>query len=195
VGECRVAVDVRILSASNKNLEEEIRQGRFREDLYYRLKVIHIVMPALREIRDDIPLLASHFLDAFAREHNKGRMAFSPGLMRRLMDNPWPGNVRQLQNELRRLVVCARRTVITEDDLFEGLPEGVHTAAVAPPPVQVAAKADGRPRTLKSAVEDLERQMIEQTLATVSNNQQRAARLLGLSRQGLINKMKRFGLG
>ncbi|MBK9166077.1 MAG: sigma 54-interacting transcriptional regulator [Bryobacterales bacterium] len=193
-GRVGVPVDVRILSASNKNLEEEIRQNRFREDLYYRLKVIHIVMPSLRDIREDVPLLANHFLDAFAREHNKGRMQFSPGLMRRLMDNPWPGNVRQLQNEVRRLVVCARRPVITEDDLFEGLPQGLQQPIPAPAPVPVAAKSDGRPRTLKSAVEDLERQMIEQTLASANGNQQRAAKMLGLSRQGLINKMKRFGL-
>jgi Nif-specific regulatory protein len=183
-GRQAIPVDVRVLAASNKDLEAEIRQGKFREDLYYRLRVIHIVLPSLREIREDIPLLAQHFLGEYSHELSREGLEFSPGLVRRLREQPWPGNVRQLQNEIKRLIACARHNVITEDDLMEGLPD----AAPAPP------SARGGAQKLKNAIEHLERNMIAETLESTGYNQQKTARLLGLSRQGLINKMKRFGL-
>ncbi len=181
-----VAVDVRLLAATNKDLESEIKQGRFREDLYYRLRVIHIQLPPLRDIREDIPLLATHFLAECSRELNKGPHEFSPAVLRRLCEQPWPGNVRQLQNEIRRMVACARGRLIGEEDLFEGLL--VDPAAPSPAAPSSAA------RTLPEAVEELERKLISETLAATGNNQVRAAKLLGLSRQGLINKLKRYQL-
>jgi Nif-specific regulatory protein len=183
-GRTSIPVDVRLLSASNKDLEAEIKKGNFREDLYYRLKVIHIRMPSLREIREDIPLLANHFLGECCRDSGK-QLELSQGVLRRMAEREWPGNVRQLQNEIKRLVACARKRVITEEDLGEGMPE------IRRPERKTAVPAG---TTIKSAVEELERQMIDEMLRSTGNNQQRAAKSLGLSRQGLINKIKRYKL-
>jgi Nif-specific regulatory protein len=183
-GRTSIPVDVRVLTASNKDLEAEIKKGNFREDLYYRLKVLHIRMPSLREIREDIPLLANHFLAECCRDSGK-QLEISNGVMRRMMERAWPGNVRQLQNEIKRLVACARRRVITEEDLGEGIPETRDHERKLP------ARAGA---SMKNAVEELERQMIADMLRSTGNNQQRAAKALGLSRQGLINKMKRYKL-
>ena len=184
-GRSPISVDVRVLAATNKDLEAEIAKGTFREDLYYRIKVIHIHMPALREIREEIPLLASHFLKEYCREAGGQPMEFAPPVVRRLAGAAWPGNVRQLRNEVMRLAATARHPVITEDDLWEG----------TPPPGQESPPAPAAPRqSLKRAVAELERQMIAAALEGTRNNQQQAARLLGLSRQGLINKMKRYSI-
>ena len=179
-------VDVRVLAATNKDLPAAIAKGTFREDLYYRLNVIHIQMPPLREIREEIPLLANHFLSEYCKESGRAPMRFSPEVMRHLAARDWPGNVRQLRNEVMRLSACSSSELIVEDDLWETLPQPHHDS----PPV-----ASSVPRsTLKDAVEDLERRMIAQALAETRNNQLQAARTLGLSRQGLINKMKRYAL-
>jgi Nif-specific regulatory protein len=177
-GRQTIPVDVRVISATNRDLEGEIAKGRFREDLFYRLRVIHLHTPALRDIRQDIPLLASHFLDRCCREMGKEPLKFSAGAVRRLADAAWPGNVRQLENEVQRLAVCARRKVIGEEEVLEG-------AAAAPA---------GRPSegNLPEAVADLERRLIEAALQECAHNQVQAAKKLGLSRQGLINKMKRY---
>jgi Nif-specific regulatory protein len=190
-GRNSIQVDVRILAATNKDLEAEIAKGTFREDLYYRIKVIHIHMPPLREIREDISLLANHFLAEYCRETGRQPMEFHPQVMRKLLTAAWPGNVRQLRNEVMRLAACARQRVITEDDLWEGIPM---PGPVAVPRAAPAAKPQQGP-SLKNAVADLERAMIEEALRATKNNQQQAARVLGLSRQGLINKMKRYSLG
>jgi len=146
--------------------------------------VLHIRMPSLREIREDIPLLANHFLSECCRDSGK-QLELSHGVLLRMTEREWPGNVRQLQNEIKRLVACARRRVITEEDLGEGVPEA--GGQERKPPARAGA-------SMKSAVEELERQMIADMLRTTGNNQQRAAKGLGLSRQGLINKMKRYKL-
>ena len=184
-GRTSTPVDVRLLAATNKDLEAEIAKGTFREDLYYRIKVIHIHMPPLREIREEIPLLANHFLKEYSRETGRGTMEFSPAVVRKLAGAAWPGNIRQLRNEVMRLAACARQSVITEDDLWEGLP--------TPSPEQAPSKPV-RVQSLKKAVADLEKGMIVEALQGTRNNQQQAARLLGLSRQGLINKMKRYAI-
>jgi Nif-specific regulatory protein len=182
-----IPVDVRLLCATNKDLEAEIAKGTFREDLYYRIKVIHIHLPPLREIREEIPLLANHFLKEYCRENGHAPMEFAPEVVRKLSASPWPGNVRQLRNEVTRLAACSHGPVITEDDLWEGIPmPGRDQPAPSP-------KAK-RPQSLKRAIEDLEREMISDALQNTRNNQQQAARLLGLSRQGLINKMKRYAI-
>jgi Nif-specific regulatory protein len=185
-----VPVDVRLLAATNKDLEAEIAKGTFREDLYYRIKVIHIHLPPLREIREEVPLLAHHFLQEYCRETGRPQMQFAPAVVRQLSSSAWPGNVRQLRNEVMRLAACAAGDTIGDEDLWQGLPAPRAEAAVA-----AAAPRAARPQLLKDAIEQLEREMIGQALATTKNNQQQAARLLGLSRQGLINKMKRYELG
>ena len=176
-GRTSISIDVRVIAATNKDLEAEIAKGAFREDLYYRLKVIHIHMPALREIPGDIPLLAIHFLRDYCREAGRDGLELSPALLRRLAASPWPGNARQLRNEIARLAACARGGVIGEEDLLEGRPE-------APAP-----RTGG---SLKDAIAEIEKRMIVDTLRATSFNQQQTARLLGISRQGLINKIKRY---
>jgi Nif-specific regulatory protein len=184
-GRSPIPVDVRLLAATNKDLEAEIAKGNFREDLYYRIKVIHIHMPPLREIRDEIPLLANHFLKEYCRETGRAAMEFAPEVMRKLMSSPWPGNVRQLRNEVMRLAACARQNLIEEEDLWEGLPiPGRDQPAATPIKLQ----------SLKKAVAEMEIRMIGEALQETKNNQQQAAKRLGLSRQGLINKMKRYSI-
>jgi Nif-specific regulatory protein len=188
-GRTTIPVDVRVLAATNKNLEAEIAKGNFREDLYYRIKVIHIQTPPLRDIREEIPLLANHFLREYCRETSRSPVDFAPGVLRRLVAAHWPGNVRQLRNEVMRLAACAHGPVIEEDDdLLGGLPP-------AAPRIVPAGLRPVRTQSLKEAIEDLERRMIAEALDHTRNNQQQTARLLGLSRQGLINKMKRYSLG
>jgi Nif-specific regulatory protein len=184
-GRATIPVDVRLLAATNKDLEAEIAKGAFREDLYYRIKVVHIHMPPLRDIREEIPLLANHFLKEYCAEIGRPTMDFSPEVLRRLTVAPWPGNIRQLRNEVMRLAAIARQNLITEEDLWEGVPTPRPDPAPAKP-----AKA----QSLKSAVGNLEKQMILEALQGTRNNQQQAAKTLGLSRQGLINKMKRYAI-
>jgi DNA-binding NtrC family response regulator len=176
-------VDVRLLAATNKDLEAEIGKGNFREDLYYRIKVIHIHMPPLREIREEIPLLANHFLKEYCRETGREAMEFAPVVMRKLVGAAWPGNVRQLRNEVMRLAACASCNTIGEEDLWEGMPSPGRDQPAAQP---------ARLQSLKKAVAEMEQRMIAEALRETRSNQQQAARLLGLSRQGLINKMKRY---
>ncbi|HJT87939.1 MAG TPA: sigma 54-interacting transcriptional regulator [Bryobacteraceae bacterium] len=185
-GRTAIPVDVRIVAATNKDLEAEIAKGTFREDLFYRIKVVHIRMPALREIREEIPLLANHFLEEYCRETGRSRMQFAPAVLRNLAGGAWPGNVRQLRNEVMRLAACARANMIVEDELWEAQP--ARTADVP------RARTAETVTTLKAAVEQLEREMILEALKRTRQNQQQAARILGLSRQGLINKLKRYAI-
>jgi Nif-specific regulatory protein len=183
-GRHSIPVDVRLLAATNKDLEAEIAKGAFREDLYYRIKVIHVHMPPLREIREEIPLLANHFLKEYCRETGRS-LEFAPAVMRKLVSAPWPGNVRQLRNEVMRLAACASMHLIQEEDLWEGTAShGREQLTVQPVKLQ----------SLKKAVSEMEQRMIAEALRETRNNQQQAARLLGLSRQGLINKMKRYAI-
>ncbi|MGH7775476.1 MAG: sigma-54-dependent Fis family transcriptional regulator [Candidatus Binatia bacterium] len=180
-----IPVDVRIVSATNKNLEAEIKKGTFREDLYYRLKVIHIQMPSLREIREDIPLLANYFLANYCREMKKEPMDLAPQVLSGFMNYPWPGNVRELENEVKRLVLSVPRKTITEEDLSEAVQRSR----------DAGSPSLSRPKLpLKETVSELEKRMILEALQEYRHNQQHAARALGLSRQGLIKKMKRYGV-
>ena len=174
-----IAVDVRVVAATNKDLEAEITAGRFRADLYYRLKVIHIRTPALREIPEDLPLLAQHFLDRACDEQQRPKKRLSPGVLGKLTAYSWPGNVRELQNEMLRLAIATQRNVVREEDVSVG--------RAAPGATESAASAG----TLKEALERTERLWIERALAACQGNQLRTAKMLGLSRQGLLNKLKR----
>ncbi|MFB3142668.1 MAG: sigma 54-interacting transcriptional regulator, partial [Acidobacteriota bacterium] len=120
-----IPVDVRVLAATNKDLEEEIKNNNFREDLYYRLKVIHVKTPPLREIRIDIPLLANHFLSLYCKEMGKGEKEFTPGAMESLANYQWPGNVRELENEMKRLVVSVRKKVLDREHLSDNIRKSV----------------------------------------------------------------------
>lgn len=183
-GRPAIPIDVRVIAVTNVELPEAIKEGRFRSDLYYRLKVVTIHVPALRERREDIAFLANHFLEVSCRAMEKDLKKFSSGAVRRLTQYDWPGNIRELENEIKRLVAMTRKVTIGEEDLDEAIKEGSGRS------VEVSSKV----RSFKQAVEDLEKRMIRDALATCRANQVQTAKLLGLSRQGLIKKMKRYGL-
>jgi DNA-binding NtrC family response regulator len=180
-------VDVRVVAATNKDLEAAIAQGTFRSDLYYRLKVIHIDMPPLRAMREDIGLLATHFLEQFGREHGKGRLELSPEAMHYLEIYDWPGNVRELAHEMKRLVVLAKGPMVNGADLSPEIRRSdVRLISLG------QSKTNGT--SLKVAVAELEQQMLKAALVSCGYNQVQAAKRLGLSRQGLIKKLKRYNI-
>jgi Nif-specific regulatory protein len=182
-GRRAIPIDVRVLAATNKDLPAAIEAGSFREDLYYRLNAITISLPALRDVRADIPLMASCFLAKHCRESNRPPPPLAPETLAALVNYRWPGNVRQLDNEMRRLAVTARGDRVELSDLSA--------------PVRAAGDEPAAPSgagLLKDAVTELERRMIAAALDTCQHNQHQTARALGLSRQGLIKKIKRYGL-
>jgi DNA-binding NtrC family response regulator len=185
-----VPIDVRIVAATNKDVESAIEKGQFREDLYYRLNVVRLRTPALREIREDIPLMASYFLSEAGREMKRSDLELSSQALSAVVAYPWPGNVRQLQNEMRRAMVCARGPMIEISDLSEAFQARARGTAVVPAPAAAGAAV----RSLQEDVEALEKQRIREVLAACGFNQVRTARRLGLSRQGLINKLKRYDI-
>jgi Nif-specific regulatory protein len=180
-GRRAIAVDARILAATNKNLENEVKKGSFREDLYYRLKVIHLHMPALREIKEDIPLLTNFLMAQYCRELNRPPMSLAPQALNAFMNYSWPGNVRELGNEVKRLALSVAESTVPEEALSEAIQASEASATPAPSSAN-----------LKDMVCDLEKRLIQDTLKQCGRNQQRAAKVLGLSRQGLIKKMKRY---
>jgi len=184
-----VQIDIRLVAATNKDLKEEIKQNRFRQDLFFRLNVIHIRMPALREIRADIPLLATHFLRKYSKEMGREIQGFSQDALKTLMTYHWPGNVRELENEVKRAVVLAAGREIQVKDLSESVTE----EHLMLPESETGTKS-GEKQTLKDRVTTLEIQMIRDAMAQTDSDRRRAAKVLGLSHQGLINKLKRYGL-
>ncbi|MFH1679469.1 MAG: sigma 54-interacting transcriptional regulator, partial [Candidatus Eisenbacteria bacterium] len=174
-----ISIDVRILCAANKDLRTEVENDRFLKDLYYRLRVVSIYLPPLRERKEDIPVLAEHFLSKHALRAVKRFDGFLPETMRYLIAYDWPGNVRDLEHEIERIVaVSGGGAAVRPEDLS---PEITRTGPIAP--------ASG---TLGEVVERIERQMIEETLHRCGGNKSRAARRLGISRRGLLNKLGRY---
>jgi transcriptional regulator with PAS, ATPase and Fis domain len=178
-------VDVRVLAASNKDLGVEVESGRFREDLFYRLQVIPIVMPPLRERRSDIPLLIDHFLEKHNRKRTDRPARISQEAMVHLWEYDWPGNVRELENLLERLVILSEEGHIE----LEHLPTGIRSF--------ISEKKIPRPTLgeegldLNTAVEEFENRLIEEALRRTKGNKQAAARLLGLKRTTLVAKLRR----
>lgn len=178
-------VDVRVIAATNRNLREMVEKGEFREDLYYRLNVINIRVPPLRERKEDIPLLSEHFL---TKESEKGspKKVLTKRALEKLYDYPWPGNVRELQNEIERIVVLSgTETKLTADMLSPKILEIGEKAKVQ------GARVHGK---LKDALEELEREMIKEGLRRTGWNKSKLAKELGISRAGLIMKVEKYGL-
>ena len=178
-------VDVRIVAATNRNLEKEVAEGRFREDLYYRLKVFPLRVPPLRERREDIPQLAQYFLTRFSAELGKPAAGFSQQAMELLQSYRWPGNVRELQNEVQRLMIQIDAGGFVTPDLL------------SPRVRQIDAVIDRvRPTkgTLKEMMDQLERWMLIESLREHGNNKTAAAKSLGITREGLHKKLRAFGL-
>jgi two-component system, NtrC family, nitrogen regulation response regulator NtrX len=183
-GTQRIRVDVRILAATNKDLPAEIRAGRFREDLYFRLNVIPIFVPPLRDRQDDIPLLAEHFMALMAAEYGRRPKRLAPEAIGRLQHYAWPGNVRELRNIIERLMIMVPGDTITAQDLaFLGHDDLQHRAG----PVESSMP-------LSQAREQFEREYILQALAAHHGNISRTADALGVERSNLYKKMKAFGI-
>jgi len=180
----RVRVDTRVLAATNKDLQAEIRNGRFREDLYFRLNVIPIFVPPLRERREDIPLLAAHFTRVFAREYGRRIKTLDDGAAARLASHPWPGNVRELRNVVERLMIMVPGDSVRAEDLpFLG---------TALPP-QASAEA-GPLVPLHEARDQFEREYILKALGQQQGNISRTADILGVERSNLYRKMRSLGI-
>lgn len=185
-----IPVDVRIVLATNKDLEEAVRNGEFREDLFYRINVVSVEMPPLRQRPLDIQPLAEHFLGRFAREHGRNADTFTDAAIAALVQAPWPGNVRQLENVVERAVVLCHGDAIDRTDL---------PATMAPPNEQaaslpIAVAADGPPLPLKEAMIEPEKRIIEQALAWCDGNRERTAQVLGINRSTLFHKLKKLGI-
>jgi DNA-binding NtrC family response regulator len=194
LGEARpVKVDVRLLFATNANLEEAIKQQRFREDLFFRMNVIPIKIPPLRERREEIPLLANLFAHRFSRELSKETAKFAADTMERLILYSWPGNVRQLGNEIRRMVAMVDDGDIMHTQLLSTEISGSTRSVEAPSP-KAAQIAIPLAQSMAQAVDRLERSMVEFALGQSGGQVTAAAKLLGLSRKGLYLKRQRLGL-
>lgn len=178
-GEETLEVDVRVIAATNRNLEEEIAQGRFREDLFYRLNVVHIQVPPLRDRKDDIPLMLNAFLDEFNRENNKSITGFDSRSRSALYKYDWPGNIRQLRNCVESAVVMCSGNEITLEDL--------------PPTVRGAAESNVIQVPVGITMAEAEKIIIQQNLASNQGNKTKTADILGIGRKTLHRKLEEYG--
>jgi two-component system response regulator HydG len=183
-GEEVIKVDVRIIAATNTDLAREIEEGRFREDLYYRLNVVALEMPPLRERREDIPLLAQHFLEALSRDNRKDIKGFTPQAMDRLMKYDWPGNVRELMNAVERGVVLSRSEYLDEEVL--SLISSDESSS------QDISSGDGLNADMP--LDEVEKASILKTLESAGGNKSEAARRLGITRRTLHKRLKLYGV-
>jgi DNA-binding NtrC family response regulator len=175
-----IRVDVRIVAATHRDLPRRVREGHFREDLFYRLNVVPIRLPALRERCDDIPLLAQYFVDRYNRELAKRVRGLTPEAVARLATYDWPGNVRELRNTIERAMLLAEHEWLTPVDLAVGAPTS-EAVPFALPPEGVQLEA-------------VERQLLEQALARVGGNQASAGDLLGINRDQVRYRMRKYGI-
>lgn len=176
-----IKVDVRILAATNESLSDCVRHGKFREDLFYRLSVVPIHLPALRERKEDIPILIDHFLKKFSRKTGQETKTISSNVKKALQEYAWPGNIRELENTIERAVVLSRKTEIELEDLiYHGIGSGLH----------LARPEDGRYKPL----DDLEKEYIKVVLQSQYGNRSKTAKILGIDRKTLLAKIKKYHL-
>lgn len=181
-GEKTVTVDVRIIAATNRDLEQEVENGSFREDLYYRLNVVTLIVPPLRERDNDVELLVNHFVTIFAQKNRRRVDAITPSCMKLLRSYPWPGNVRELENAIERGIILMRGEQLTE----KSLPLSIQKFGADP------VKDNGdKPASLQ----DAEKAIIAQTLKETDGNKSEAARRLGITRKTLQNKLQKYEMG
>jgi len=184
-GSRQIHIDVRLIASTNRNLEEEVKKGNFREDLFYRISVFPVMLPPLRERREDISLLAAHFLKKFTKKLKRPAAKLTPRAMDLLSQFDWPGNVRELENEIERAVTLAgKEREISEEHLSE------KTKTFSEKGILIQ-KTDG---TLKEVTEQIEQRIVSETLQKTRGNRSQAARMLGLTRQGLLNKIARYNI-
>ncbi|MEX2315129.1 MAG: sigma-54 dependent transcriptional regulator [Thermomicrobiales bacterium] len=185
-GTVPVKVDTRVVTATNKNLAQEVREGQFREDLYYRLNVIVVHLPALRERRDDIPLLIEHFLDKHRNSSSAGPSRISTGAMRMLQEHDWPGNVRELENTVERAIVMAGGGIITEDNITFSPADQGHF-------VDISAKVRSA-TPIRDVLQEVERQMIREALRQANGDRVTASSLLGYNMAEFGDKLSDYGI-
>ena len=178
-GTAEIKTDVRIISATNKNLKKQISDGKFREGLFYRLAVLPIEIPPLRERREDIPLLVKHFSDRFCKKRGRSPKSFKESALRLFSNYSYPGNIRELANYVERVVIMAPGETIGEKDIETYIPHLVEKAPAG---------------TLKTACEQFEREYIKKSISQAGGNMTRAADILGLERSHLYKKMKSLGM-
>jgi len=183
-----IKTDIRIIAATHQDLKQAVQQKKFREDLYYRLNVIPVRIPPLRERKTDIPLLAHHFLDHFNRSKKKRIRAIEDGAMEGLIGYEWPGNVRELENTIERVIILVDHDVIAAADL----PEKFHSLPQPETPQVLEIPEEGI--SLDTAVNEFEKNLILQALMKTGWVKNKAARLLNLNRTTLIEKIKRQNL-
>jgi two-component system response regulator AtoC len=189
VGSGRVEhVDVRIVASTNRDLASDARAGRFREDLYYRLAVVELRLPALRERREDVPLLATEFGRRYAEKFGLADLVLSPGLLDKLRRAEWPGNVRQLENAIARIAALSQGGEVDADTFDDG-----GASSTREPREDAGSMLDGP--SLREQVEAFERNLIAHALSASGGNQSEAARRLSTSRPTLIDKIKKYRLG
>ncbi len=185
-GEETLSVDVRILAATNRNLEEDVKEGKFREDLYYRLNVVALNVPPLCDRQDDIPLLAQHFLEKYAEKNRKNVKGFSPLAMDMLIKYGWPGNVRELENTIERAVILLTGDLITEKDLPSNIIE---------PYSEISDWVEKpKPVVANRPLEDIEKEAILATLEATGGNKSETARRLKINRKTLHKKLRDYGV-
>ncbi|MEW6326379.1 MAG: sigma-54 dependent transcriptional regulator [Thermodesulfobacteriota bacterium] len=180
-------IDVRVIAASNKDLKKEVETGNLREDLYYRLNVVHLHLPPLRERPDDIALLAAYFLQKYSQELGKGGLEISPAAMRELYTRSWPGNVRELEHAIERAVILASGREITPADMASESQEAEDIRLDIDRFIPMQVK-------LNEALEEVEARMIKRALARAGNVQAHAAAMLGITKSLLQYKMKKYNI-
>ena len=176
-------VDVRVIAATNKDLQQMIREGKFREDLFHRLNIIHIHLPPLRERKEDIPLLTDFFLKQLSETYNKAIQGIAPAALQLMMQHDWPGNIRMLRHVLEKAVIFSNSPTISAEEIALALE--ISSDAEKPTPLTT---------NLATYLENMERQFIYYTMIITGGNKARAAKLLGIDRATLWRKLKRFGL-
>jgi hydrogenase-4 transcriptional activator len=188
-----ITVDVRVVAATNANPEQLVADGRLREDLFYRLNVIRLTLPPLRERREEIPALVQHYLRRYSDEQRKGRLTLADETLEYLLLYAWPGNVRQLANEVRRMTALSEPdATLTPDVLSPEIQASRRTvAASVPAEPEVRVRLD---QPMPKAVELLEQTMVRRALDRANGRVEEASRLLGISRKGLFLKRRRWGL-
>jgi two-component system response regulator HydG len=184
-------VDVRIISATNKNLHEQVQQGKFRQDLFFRLKVVEIHLPPLRERRGDIPLLAQSFMVEFARQYEKPLRGIDHAAMNNLVAHEWPGNVRELRNVMEEMVVLAQGEALT----FMDVPAHMRKEGAEPlPPPPTPGGQTGAAGMVGKTMAEIEREVIQQSLRANDGNRERTSKMLGIGERTLYRKLKEYGL-
>lgn len=186
-GHQTIQVDIRIVAATNRDLHAMVKEGAFREDLFYRLNVIHLQLPPLRERREDIALLANHFLQKFSSENQRDIIEIDPAAMSMLTTWPWPGNIRELSNVIERAVVMNTGAVIFAEDLPAPLRQPVGGGS------EIKATQPGE-RNLKEEIKREEKRIIIEVLEQHEGNRTRAALMLGISRRALMYKLQEYGI-